>query len=63
MTLHRLHIMSYTMFLEIQVNVYVTLRDPLGPFICIDEQLVINLQLLKSLCLQEKVSASENIGG
>ena len=31
MILHRLHIVPYTMYLEIQVNVSVTLRDPLGP--------------------------------
>ena len=30
---------------------------------CIAEQLVINLQVLRHLCLQEKVPVSENIGG
>ena len=41
MILHRLHIMPYTMFLEIQVNVSVTLKDPLGPFMCIPEHIYI----------------------
>ena len=63
MTLHRLHLMSFTMFLEIQVNVSVTLSDPLGTSMCIAEQLVINLQELQRLRLREKVSASGNIGG
>ena len=50
--------MPYTMLLEIQVNVSVTLKDPLGPFMCMVELLVTNLQ---RLCLEEKVPASENI--
>ena len=54
-------IMPYTMFLEIQVNGSITLKDPLGPFMCIDEQLVTNLQVLQRLRLQEKAPASENI--
>ena len=45
MILHRLHIMPYTMFLEIQVNVSVTLIDPLGPFMCMAEQLVTNIKI------------------
>ena len=54
MILHHLHIMPYTMFSEIQVDVSVTLKDPLGPFLCIAEQLVINLQVLQRLHLEEK---------
>ena len=61
MILHRLHIMPYTMFLSIQVNCSVRLKDPLGPFMCMAEQLVTNLQVLQRLRLQEKVPASENI--
>ena len=53
--------MPHTMFLEIQVNVSVTLKYPLGPFMCMAEQLVTNLQVLQRLLLQEKVPASENI--
>ena len=52
--------MPYKMFLEIQVNGWVTLKDPLGPFMCMAEQLVTNLQVLR-LRLQEKVPASDNI--
>ena len=44
-------------------NVSVTLKYPLGPFMCMAEQLVINLQALQRLRLQEKVPASDNIGG
>ena len=61
MILYRLYIMPYTMFSEIQVYVSVTLRDPLGPFMCMAEQLVANLQALQCLRLQEKAPASENI--
>ena len=61
MILHRLHIMPYTMFSEIQVNGSVTLKDPLGPCMCTAEQLVTNLQVLQHLRLQENVPASENI--
>ena len=61
MILHRLHIMPYTMFLEIQVNGSVTLKDPSGPYMCKAEQLVTNLLVLQNLRLQEKVPASENI--
>ena len=32
--------MPYTIILEIQVNVSVTLKDPLGPFMCMADQLV-----------------------
>ena len=49
------------MFLEIQVDGSVTLKDPLRPFMCMAEQLVTNLQVLQRLRLQEKVPASENI--
>ena len=55
--------MPYTMFFEIQVNVSVTLKDPLGPFTCMADQLATNLQVLQYLRLQEKVPASENISG
>ena len=61
MIIHRLHIVPYTMFLEIQVDGSVTLKDPLGPSMCMAEQLVTNLQALQRLRLQEKVPASENI--
>ena len=61
MILHRLHIMPYTIFLEIQVYVSVTLKHPLGPYVCMAEQLVTNLQVLQRLRLQEKVPASEHI--
>ena len=61
MILHRLHIVPYTMFLEIQVNGSVTLKDPLGHSMCMAEQLVTNLQALQRQRLQEKVPASENI--
>ena len=37
------------MFLEIQVDGSVTLKDPLGRFMCIAEQLVANLQVLQRL--------------
>ena len=53
--------MPYTMFFEIQVNFSVTLKDPFELFMCIAEQLLINLQILQCLRLQEKVPASENI--
>ena len=53
--LHRLHIMPYTMFLEIQVDVSVTIKHPLGYLTCMAEQLVINLQVLQYQRLQEKV--------
>ena len=49
------------MFFEIQVNGSITLKDPLGPYMCIAEQLVTNLQVLQHLRLQEKAPASENI--
>ena len=49
------------MFLEIQVIVSVTLKDPLGPLMCMAEQLVTNLQVLQRPRLQEKVPASKNI--
>ena len=49
------------MFIEIQVNVSVTLKDHLGPLMFMAEQLVTNLQALQRLRLQEKVPASENI--
>ena len=49
------------MFLEIQVNGSVTLKDTLGPFMCMVQQFVTNLQVLQRLRLQEKVPASENI--
>ena len=55
MILHRLHIMPYTIFLEIQVNGSFTLKDPLGPFMCMAEQLVTNLQVLQHLRIHEKV--------
>ena len=55
--------MPYTMSIEILVDVTVTLSDPLGPSMCIAEQLVLNLQALQCLRLREKVPASENIGG
>ena len=42
------------MFLEIQVIVSVTLKDPLGPLMCMAEQLVTNLQVLQRPRLQEK---------
>ena len=61
MILHRLHKMPFTMSLEIQVNGSVTLKDPIGPYMCMAEQLVTNLQVLQHLRLQEKVPASENI--
>ena len=44
-----------------QVDVLVTLRDSLGPFTCMAEQLITNLQAFKYLRIQEKVPASENI--
>ena len=53
--------MPYTMYVEIQVDVSVTLIDPLRPFMCMAKQLVTNLQVLQYLRLQEKVPASENI--
>ena len=53
--------MPYKMFLEIQVNGSITLKDPLGPYMCMAEQLGPNLQVLQRLRLQEKVPASENI--
>ena len=53
--------MPYTMFLEIQVNASVTLKDPFGPSMCMAEQLVTNLQVLQCLHIQEKVPASEDI--
>ena len=56
--LHRLHIMPCAMFLEIQVNGSVTLKDPLRPSMCMAEKLVTNLQVLQRLRLQEKVPAS-----
>ena len=34
------------MFFEIQANVSVTLKDPLGPFMCVAEQLVRSVQVL-----------------
>ena len=49
------------MFLEIQVYGSVTLKDPLGPFMCMAVQLVSNLQALQRLRLQETEPASENI--
>ena len=49
------------MFFEIRVNGSVTLTDPIGPYMCMAEQLVTNLQVLQRLRLQEKVPASENI--
>ena len=49
------------MFLEIPINGSVTLKDPLGPFMCMAEQLVANLQVLQRLRIQEKVPASKNI--
>ena len=49
--------MPYTMFLEIQVNDSITLRDPLGHSTCMAEKLVINLKVLQRLRLQEKVPA------
>ena len=49
------------MFFEIHVSGSVTLKDPLGPFMCMAEQLVTNLQVLQLLRLREKVPASENI--
>ena len=55
--------MPYAMFLQIQIDVLVTLKDPLGHFMCKAEQLVINLHVLQHLCLQEKMPASEDIGG
>ena len=61
MILRRLHIMPYKMFLEIQVNGSVTLKDPQRPFMCMAEQLVPNLKVLQRLRLLEKVPASENI--
>ena len=54
--------MPCTMLLEIPIAVSVTLKDPLGPFMCMAEQLVTNLLALQHLRLQEKVPASENIG-
>ena len=51
------------MFLELQVNVSVTLKYPFGPSMCMAEQLVINLQASQRLRLQEKVPASDNIRG
>ena len=51
------------MFLEIQVNVSVTLKNSLGPFMCVNEQSVTNLQVLQCLRLQEYVPASEDIDG
>ena len=55
--------MPYTMFFEIQVDVSVTIKDPLGPSTCIAEKLVTNLLALQHLRLQEKVPASENMSG
>ena len=55
--------MPCTMFLEMQVNVSVTLEDLLGRFMCVSEQLLINLQVLQRLRLQVKVPASGNVGG
>ena len=45
--------MSDTMLLEILVNDSVTLKDPIGPFSCVAEQLVTNLQVLQCLHLKE----------
>ena len=39
------------MFLELQVNVSVTLKYPFGPSMCMAEQLVINLQASQRLRL------------
>ena len=58
MALHPLHIMPYTMSLQIQVNVLVTLTDPIGPFMCVAEQFVTNLQVLQYRRLDEYVPAS-----
>ena len=49
MTLHRLHIMPCTMLVELYVNVSVALKDHLGPFMRMTEQLVTYLKVLHRL--------------
>ena len=53
-------IMPYTMFLDTG-KCFMHIEDPLGPFMCMAEHMVTNLQVLQRLRLQEKVPASESI--
>ena len=53
--------MPYTMFIEIQANDSVILKDPLGPFICVAEQLVTNLRVFQCQRLHVYVPASQHI--
>ena len=58
--------MPYTMFLQIQVNVSVTLKDTLGPYIRVREQLVANLHVLqcrRQLEYVQYVPASQHTAG
>ena len=58
--LHRLHIMPYKMFLEVQVNGSVTLKDPIGPLcVSLNNWLQIcwyfNVCVLKNMCQRQKM--------
>ena len=53
--------MPCTMFLDIQVNFSVTLKDALEPFMCMAEQFVTNLQVWLRLRLQEKCQRQKTL--
>ena len=58
MILHRLHIMSYTMFLEVQVNVSITSEEPLGLSIYSSEQPVKKIIIVMFAFTGSSVSTS-----
>ena len=58
---HRLHIMPYTTFLEIQVIVFVNLEDLLEPFVCEVEQLVANNAISVFIRVASNTSVVEDV--
>ena len=51
------------MFLEVRVIVSLTLKDPLGCFMCVAEQWVMFLWILQCRALQEYVHATQRTAG